>query len=91
VAFTDAVDHGEPVSRPAVHQSTERKPRRTAATRRKLFADYLADARAAWSAGVVVTPAWIREVTGCSRGLSPRLAAALAAELDTTEPGREQS
>ncbi|WP_103338232.1 hypothetical protein [Amycolatopsis sp. CA-126428] len=48
--------------------------------RRKLFADYLADTRAAWTPGVEITPAWVREATGCSRGLSSRLAAALSAE-----------
>ena len=46
-------------------------------TRRTSFADYLATARAARTPDVVVTPAWVREVTGCSRGLSSRLAAAL--------------
>ncbi|MFD8498872.1 hypothetical protein [Amycolatopsis sp. NPDC059657] len=51
--------------------------------RRRLFADYLADARRAWTPDVVVTPAWVQEVTGCSRGLSSRLAAALASK--TTE------
>jgi hypothetical protein len=49
--------------------------------RRKLLADYLAEALAAWSPGVVVSPAWVRQVTGCSRGLSPKVAAALNAEL----------
>jgi len=48
---------------------------------RKVFADYLADARAAWSADVEITPAWIRQVTDCSRGLSPKLAKALRAEV----------
>ncbi|SEP54158.1 hypothetical protein [Amycolatopsis saalfeldensis] len=86
VAFTDAADGAEPIDRRTVH---EPRSRRTTAARRKLFADYLADARAAWSADVVVTPAWVREVTGCSRGLSPRLAAALVAELDISESGRE--
>lgn len=52
---------------------------------RKLFADYLAQARAAWTPGVVVTPAWVRQVTGCSRGLSSRLATTLRADLPTTE------
>jgi hypothetical protein len=46
-------------------------------SRRTTFADYLARAEAARTPGVVVTPAWVREVTGCSRGLSSRLAAAL--------------
>ncbi|SDZ24559.1 hypothetical protein SAMN05421504_11164 [Amycolatopsis xylanica] len=49
--------------------------------RRKLFADYLADARTSWKPGVEVTPAWVRQVTGCSRGLSPRVARALVAEV----------
>ncbi|WP_433261505.1 hypothetical protein ACQPZF_27010 [Actinosynnema sp. CS-041913] len=44
---------------------------------RTSFADYLEAARAARTPDVVVTPAWVRQVTGCSRGLSSRLAAAL--------------
>ncbi|WP_156757278.1 hypothetical protein [Actinokineospora pegani] len=52
---------------------------------RKLFADYLADARAVWSPGVEVTPAWVREVSGCSRGLSSRLARVLAEEVSGDE------
>lgn len=48
---------------------------------RRLFADYLAEARQAWTPDVKVTPAWVREVTGCSRGLSSRLATALADEV----------
>jgi hypothetical protein len=51
--------------------------------RRKLLADYLGEARTAWVPGVVVSPAWVRQVTGCSRGLSPKVAAALNAELPT--------
>jgi hypothetical protein len=62
--------HGETVNA-GVHETD----------RRKLFADYLAVARANWSPGVEVTPAWIRQVAGCSRGLSPRLARALIAEV----------
>lgn len=49
--------------------------------RRKLFGDYLAEARDAWTPDVAITPAWVRQVTACSRGLSSRLAAALAAEI----------
>lgn len=59
-------------------------------SRRKLFGDYLADARSAWSPGVRITPAWVRQVTGCSRGLSPRLVRALADELDQGGGGHEQ-
>lgn len=77
VAFTEATERvprerGERVQEPA------RRSRR--AGRRKLFAEYLAEVRAAWSPGVVITPAWVRQVTDCSRGLSSRLAAALVAE-----------
>lgn len=45
-----------------------------------LFGDYLDQARAAWTPDVTISPAWVREVTGCSRGLSSRLVAKLAAE-----------
>ncbi|MEQ0560849.1 hypothetical protein ABJI51_17315 [Amycolatopsis sp. NEAU-NG30] len=57
------------------------EPRRERPARRKLFADYLADAQATWTPGVEITPAWVRETTGCSRGLSSRLAAVLSAEI----------
>lgn len=66
-----------------VHEPVELRPpqpERVPAVR-KLFGDYLADARAAWSPGQVVTPTWVREVTGCSRGLSSRLARALVDEV----------
>jgi hypothetical protein len=43
---------------------------------RTSYDEYLGRARAAWRPEVTVTPAWVREVTGCSRGLSSRLAAA---------------
>jgi hypothetical protein len=55
-------------------------PRRPA---RGTFAGYRGVARRAWSSDVVITPAWVRQVTGCSRGLSSRLAATLKAELAT--------
>jgi len=54
---------------------------------RKSFTEYLAVARSAWSADVSITPAWVREVTNCSRGLSSRLAKALAAEIDSVNGG----
>jgi hypothetical protein len=84
VAFTEAArrtagDVHEPDRRAARPAG---RPRARRAGRRKLFADYLAEAREAWSPGVVVTPAWVRQVTDCSRGLSSRLAATLLAELD---------
>lgn len=51
-------------------------------SKRKSFGAYLADARAAWTPGTEITPAWVREVTGCSRGLSSRLAAELRAAVN---------
>jgi hypothetical protein len=54
---------------------------------RKLLADYLAEAQAAWRPGVVVSPAWVRQVTDCSRGLSSKVAAA----LNTNLPSRSRS
>jgi hypothetical protein len=82
VAFTEA----ERTSRPGVHEGREKQERRPAhqaksAARRKLFADYLCEARKAWTPEVTVTPAWVRQVTDCSRGLSSQLAATLAAEI----------
>lgn len=64
-----------------VHEPPTAGAERPRPVRRRLFAEYLADARGAWTPGVAVTPAWVREVTGCSRGLSSRLAAALTAEI----------
>jgi hypothetical protein len=51
------------------------------AMRRKLFADYVEAAREAWAPGVVISSGWVREVTGCSRGLAPRVARALVDEI----------
>ncbi|WP_204846009.1 hypothetical protein [Saccharothrix algeriensis] len=52
----------------------------TSAGARTSFAEYLTAAHRAWTPGTVVSPKWVREVTGCSRGLSSRLAATLARE-----------
>ncbi|HEX4701058.1 MAG TPA: hypothetical protein VH352_02925 [Pseudonocardiaceae bacterium] len=60
-------------------EQPERKQRSTS-TGRTSFADYLNRARSAWQPDTTVTPAWIRQVTGCSRGLSSRLAATLITE-----------
>jgi len=86
-AFTEAVQRVAP---PAAVDTDVRRVREPAqrsrrAGRRKLFAEYLSEARQAWTPGVVITPAWIRQVTSCSRGLSPRLASTLAAEIATPE------
>ncbi|MPY78539.1 MAG: hypothetical protein GEV04_08590 [Actinophytocola sp.] len=96
VAFTDtahrlhntdsingADDDGAATARSSAKRSGPRRPR----MRRKYFHDYLAEARHAWSPGVEVSPAWVREVTGCSRGLSSRLASTLTAELNSASDG----
>jgi hypothetical protein len=90
VAFTNAAQQPAPsVHEPATPKPQQRAARRPA-RRRKLFADYLADAHAAWTPGVAITPAWVRQVTGCSRGLSSRLAATLATDSDHhPEPEQE--
>jgi hypothetical protein len=68
----------------ASHRVHEPEQRSRDTVRRRSFDEYLAEARAAWSPGVVITPAWVREVTDCSRGLSSRLAATLAKEVGGT-------
>ena len=66
----------------AVLVAAERRPvQQETGGRRVLFADYLAIAREIWTPDVDITPAWVRRATGCSRGLSPRLARALRAEV----------
>jgi hypothetical protein len=75
------VSTGEPIAdRPA--SVPVRANRRTSRTpmRRKLLADYLAEARAARQPGQVVSPAWVRQVTHCSRGLSSKIATDLNAD-----------
>lgn len=93
-AFTEAQRRTPPVTAElpvrAVHEPVKPKRHtRKHVGQRVTFADYLAVAREAWTPGVVVSPAWVREVTSCSRGLSSRLAATLAAELNdvTTSDG----
>lgn len=66
---------------PVTAELTREPQQRKTSTGRTSFDDYLARARRAWQPGTAVTPAWIREATGCSRGLSSRLAATLAAEI----------
>lgn len=82
VAFGEATREQKPTQ---PRQPVPRKP-----LRRKLFADYLAEARQAWTPGVTISPAWVRQVTDCSRGLSSRLAEALAAEVEGEVMSREQ-
>jgi len=65
-----------------VHERPRPKTtRRVPARGRTSFAEYLEAARSAWAPSVKVTPAWVREVTGRSRGLSSRLASTLARQV----------
>lgn len=81
-AFTQAATVNSPPDPQPIHEPKPVARRPVQRRRRTLFSDYLADARAAWTPDVVITPAWIRQVTTCSRGLSSRLAAALMAEME---------
>lgn len=74
---------------PVPTESTPDKPvpAKAAARGRTGRAEYLARARAAWRPGTPITPAWVREVTNCSRGLSTPLARQLAEELDAGNTG----
>ncbi|MFF4592429.1 hypothetical protein [Amycolatopsis sp. NPDC001319] len=73
--------------------TTKTPARRRPATRkaaakpaRKLRADYLAEARAAWAPGIEITPAWVRSVCpDISRGTSKNVADDLTTET-TTRP-----
>jgi hypothetical protein len=83
VAFTEAAERAAAFTASPVGV---REP-----ARRKTFAEYLTVAHRAWSPDVEITPAWVRQVTGCSRGLSSRLAATLRADLgrdDDSAAGR---
>jgi hypothetical protein len=81
---TPATGTGE--RRKARSRTTTRKP---APARRKLLADYVAEARTHLTPGVAPTPAWVREVLpGIARGTSQNVADALKSELGlrTAEP-----
>lgn len=82
-------------STPDTGSGAPARPKRTRATRRtggrakpgrKLLADYVTDARASWSPGVEITPAWARRATGCSAGLSGKVARALRDEVTAAHP-----
>lgn len=70
---------------PPAEPTPARRRTTNGTTGRTSFAEYLTKAHEAHRPDVAVTPAWVREATGCSRGLSSRLAATLIAELDGRE------
>jgi hypothetical protein len=76
----------------------QRKPsqsrRKPAKTGRKLLADYVTEGLAAIEPGTPadeITPAWARHTTGCSTGLSAKVAAAVRDELTTTADNPQTS
>ncbi|ASR34031.1 hypothetical protein BAY61_02420 [Prauserella marina] len=82
---TEPEDASEAPAVSAPAKPTARRKRSTPRKQgRKLLADYLAEARAAWAPGIEVTPAWVRSVCpDASRGTSKNVADALAAETVT--------
>jgi hypothetical protein len=79
-AHTTAVTDASGTTARGVHAPTSR-PDAVQPARRRTFGEYRAAACRAWSPSVEITPAWVRQVTGCSRGLSSRLAAVLVADV----------
>jgi hypothetical protein len=95
----DTADSAGIADQPSQPRTTTRKatPQRTtkrsnnragqAKAARKLLADFVADAQAAFVPGETetpVTPAWVRSVVECSRATSKNVADALNADLPTT-------
>jgi hypothetical protein len=76
---TDADESGNAAVQ-GVHEPTS-PTNGTQPARRRTFAEYRTVACRAWSPVVEITPAWVRQVTGCSRGLSSRLSAVLVADV----------
>jgi hypothetical protein len=75
-----------PVTKPAKKAAPARK-KAASKPARKYTADYVAEGLAAIRPETTadeITPAWARHTTGCSVGLSAKVAAAVRAELTTT-------
>ncbi len=70
----------------ATRRTPVRSRRRAGGQGRRLLGDYLDEARTHFTPGVEPSPAWCRRVTGCSRGTSVKLAAALRAEQQRPAP-----
>jgi hypothetical protein len=83
-AVSEPVADTPAVSAPRTAPARRRKAAPARKTGRKLLADYLTEARAAWAPGIEITPAWVRSVCpDASRGTSKNVADALAAETAT--------
>jgi hypothetical protein len=74
------------VTKPAKKAAPARK-KAAGKPHRKYTADYVTEGLAALTADTVadeITPAWARRMTGCSAGLSAKVATAIRTELSTT-------
>lgn len=80
-AVTDLLDKITDAVKVAVDAAGVHESEPVERPRRRTFDESRAIGLRAWSPDVEVTPAWVRDVTECSRGLSPRLAAALVADV----------
>ncbi|MFG1909020.1 hypothetical protein [Kribbella sp. NPDC048928] len=86
----EPAEAGEVSSRQHVARKAASKPRKKAPAKsgRKLLADYVADALAAVEPGTTaddITPAWARHTTGCSAGLSSKVASGVQLVLIGSE------
>jgi len=84
-AFTETTHQATPFTATQGHGGGVHEP--CASTLRRSFTDSLQLARDAWTPDVAITPAWVRAVSGCSRGLSPRLATALIEHVSGEQSG----
>lgn len=82
---------GEASAAPRKASKSRRKPAGRKPATRKLLADYVSEARTAWTPDIEVTPAWVRSVTDCARGTSKAVADALRAELSSPTPARSEN
>jgi hypothetical protein len=82
--LTETTGAAKDVVKVARKTAAKQRKKTPAKPARKLLADYVADALAAVEPGTPagqLTPAWARKVTGCSAGLSAKVATAVRSEL----------
>lgn len=80
-ASTEVHEPARPVRKAPSKRNSRKAP---AKPRRVLYPEYLDMARQALTPGVMPTPKWAQEVTGCSAGTSVRLARDLRSEISAT-------
>lgn len=90
----EAIEAAPPAQTKPNPSRPRRKATKPAKTGRKLLADYVTEALAAIEPGTAadaITPAWARHTTGCSTGLSAKVAAAVRDELTTSQTANDTS